>query len=139
MTALTDSEALLAQDAALVQRTRDRIEAVLSPDLLHPRYRLIRVSGGPRAQKVFGHCYAASEALHYALRARGIVTAPHCATAPVGTHWWLVSLVHGVIDVTAAQFDRPTREAIYAAGRGKGFLTDYPSRRARDIIRRAGL
>lgn len=99
-----------------------------SDDLRHPEYR-----GNPNP--FAGHCYVASEALyHIAGKAAGFT--PHYGRVGTVTHWWLENVNGSRFDPTWSQFDLDTLRALYAAGRGCGFLTSEPSKRARTLIRR---
>ena len=102
-----------------------RIQGVLTEDLLLPRY---KGSDNPLA----GHCYAASEALYHLLGGKDAGYTP--ATLSVGpiTHWFLRG-PSGVVDPTAGQFPFSLD---YGKGRGRGFLTRQPSKRAAIIISR---
>jgi hypothetical protein len=52
-----------------------------------------------------------------------------------GTHWYLKNSTTGkIVDLTSSQFRQPVP---YESGRGVGFLTLKPSKRARIVIRRA--
>jgi hypothetical protein len=99
-----------------------------SDDLRAPKYR-----GNPNVQA--GHCYVASEVLYHYLRGAGHQVKPMFVRHEGGPHWFL--LVDGVVlDVTAGQFET---DVPYSNAKGKGFLTSKPSRRARDLARRARL
>ena len=103
-----------------------RIQGVLTEDLLLPRY---KGSDNPLA----GHCYAASEALYHLLGGKSAGYTP--ASMDVGgvTHWWIRGPGGEILDPTAAQFDFALD---YGKGRGRGFLTRQPSKRAATIINR---
>jgi hypothetical protein len=102
-------------------------------DLRHPEYR-------GNANPFAGHCYVASEALYH-LGARDAGFTPRVASciSPEGkrvTHWWLENVNGSRFDPTWSQFDLDTLRTLYAVGRGCGFLTVEPSKRARTLIRR---
>jgi hypothetical protein len=100
----------------------EQVRAVLTPDLLHPKYR-----DQPKA-----HCYAASEALAHMLRPNHAVEVWRLRTSPAVVHWYLK--VDGEwVDATADQFPAPPA---YDDGVRTGFLTKLPSRRAAEILRR---
>ena len=85
---------------------------------------------------VTGECYVASEALYHLAGGRGAGLTPYVMPAPPnaagrGTHWFLVAADGDVLDLTADQFDVVPD---YTRGRGCGFLTTAPSRRARVLI-----
>lgn len=112
-----------------------RIQAVLTPDLLSKTYRY-RETQHP----VAGHCYIAAEALYHHLGGKAAGLTPQVARDPDGgTHWWLLDKSGKVIDPTKEQYTECGKQPPYEAGRGAGFLTRQPSRRARLILQRAGL
>lgn len=103
-----------------------RIRAALTPDLLKPEYR-----ANPRPYA--GHCYVASEAyFHLAGGKQAGLKAKGCVHEGA-QHWWLEDQAGRVIDLTAEQFATPVP---YDQGRGRGFLTREPSRRAQTVIAR---
>jgi hypothetical protein len=115
-----------------VQSTTALVRAItknLTPDLLSPAWRLRATS------PLSGHCYVASEAAWHLLG--GPQSNWHPTVARIGdvTHWWLTSGTK-VLDITAAQFPFAVD---YSAGRGCGFLTKHPSRRASELIKRVHL
>lgn len=86
-----------------------------------------------------GHCYVGSEALYHAMVARGIVGSfkPHRARDAEGvTHWWLEDEQGRRLDPTASQYTSRGLRPPYSAGRGGGFLTAQPSRRAQVVLDR---
>lgn len=96
-----------------------------------------------------GQCYCASEALYHALGGKRAGWVPQVIRWPAGrgpicwtfglrssTHWYLQHRDGTILDPTVAQF---TRNPDYALGGGCGFLTRRPSKRARAILRKAGL
>lgn len=86
---------------------------------------------------IAGHCYVASECLALML---GPDWRPRVMRHEGATHWYLQHTDGRVADATATQFRRPPS---YHKGRGCGFLTREPSKRARilaaRIIRMRGL
>jgi hypothetical protein len=117
-----------------VQRVIARIQKALSPDLLSKDYRA-------RAQKhpLAGHCYTASEVLFVVLGGKRKGLMAQVARDPAGgTHWWLKDKSGRILDPTHEQFTAFGKTPPYAAGRGVGFLTKKPSRRARIVMQRAG-
>jgi hypothetical protein len=92
----------------------------LSDDLRLPKYR--------GKSKLAGHCYVASEALWHLL---GKEWVPQCVRHEGDTHWYLRHKNGEVLDVTAGQFTSPVP---YHLGRGKGFLTKKPSKRAASLL-----
>ena len=82
-----------------------------------------------------GHCYIATEAWYHTVgRAEGFV--PHVTRIGEGTHWWCQHPDGRVMDLTFEQFPQ---EVDYTTGRGTGFLTSQPSKRACVLLDRAGL
>jgi len=114
-----------------------RIARVLSPDLLSPTWRRRTKPGDPPTT---GHCYASAEAAWHLLGGVGSGWKPCVATyyeaGERATHWWLQHRDGRVCDPTASQYTERGLDPPYAAGRGKGFLTRRPSKRAAEIIRR---
>ena len=78
-----------------------------------------------------GHCYVASEVIFHLT---GWKCKPQFIRHEGEPHWYLLS-PDGltIIDATASQFKTPVP---YDRGRGKGFLTKHPSKRAREMMRR---
>lgn len=102
----------------------ERVRSVLTDDLLKPEYRRL-----PNRRPTTGHCYAASEALYHMLEGYTPQNIRHEGTS----HWYLKGADGSILDATADQFTTPVP---YERGRGKGFLTKQPSKRAQEIIRR---
>lgn len=104
----------------------------LSNDLRKPKY---QNSPNP----LTGHCYVASEALYHMLGGNDAGWVPHHVKHEGEPHWYLKHRNTGaILDPTAGQFKTPVP---YDKGRGKGFLTKEPSKRAKELISRihAGL
>lgn len=107
----------------------DRIRAALSDDLRGARYRGLSCF-------VAGHCYVASEAAYHALGGPTSGFTPQFVRHEGEPHWYLKQDGTGLIyDLTADQFATPVP---YDQGKGKGFLTKEPSKRARVILERIG-
>ena len=103
----------------------DMVVSQLTDDLRRPPY---KGSSNP----LTGHCYVASEALYHLLGSRDWV--PCNIQHEGGPHWYLKNKVTGeVLDATAGQFETPVP---YEKGRGKGFLTKEPSKRAKELLSR---
>lgn len=113
----------------------EAIPNVLNDDLLKPMYRKLQ-----RKSKTEGHCYAASEAIYHLVGGASTGFVPQVARFEDDgiskTHWWLRNGDGKVVDPTAGQFTEVGRMPPYAAGRGAGFLTRQPSKRAMTIIHR---
>ena len=89
------------------------------------------------ANPLAGHCYVASEAAWHAMGGKDSGYVPQTIRHEGATHWYLRHAEHGtILDLTASQFSTPVP---YAKGRGCGFLTREPSKRARIVLERAGL
>ncbi len=82
----------------------------------------------------FGYCYVASEAAWHLLGGAESTYRPRQIQHEGVSHWYLYRENGGVLDLTACQFDRPVP---YDRGRGRGFLTAAPSKRAQVVIERA--
>ncbi len=100
----------------------EAVQGALTPDLVLPRYR--------GAHPLAGHCYVASEALYHA-GAREAGYRPRSMRVGAVVHWFLADRSGRILDPTAAQFPEPLD---YTQGRGRGFLTREPSRRARVVL-----
>lgn len=114
----------------VVHRAIKLVQKSLSPELLSAEWRA-------QSCPLEGHCYVASEALWHLLGRKD--WKPMVATYFEGerrcTHWWLEHRVSGVrADPTREQYlpDIPP----YEIGRGSGFLTRKPSKRAKVVIER---
>jgi len=115
---LITQKALRALKAARMMRKRHRLEA--------------------QPKKRRGNCYVTCEALYHLLGGQSLGLVPHTVRHEGVVHWYLVSTpvaserrVPIVIDPTASQFKTPPP---YHLGRGRGFLTKQPSRRARALM-----
>lgn len=80
-----------------------------------------------------GHCYVASEALFHLAKREGVTLRPMHIRHEGVSHWYLKMESGFVLDPTEVQF---TTFVDYPAGKGKGFLTTQPSKRAAELIRR---
>jgi hypothetical protein len=105
------------------------LQTCLTPDLLSPAWR--QRANGPLS----GHCYVASEAAWHMLGGPSSGWSPKVARIGDITHWWLGNGTT-VLDVTAGQF---VDAVDYSKGRGCGFLTKQPSKRASELMSRARL
>ena len=98
----------------------------LSEDLRRPKWRFNK-------NWLAGHCYVASEVAYHLTGGR-LVWKPMVVRHEGGTHWYLQNRFDGdVLDLTASQF---YTKIPYHKGRGCGFLTKGPSKRARKLIER---
>ena len=118
---LTEDE--LSKNEALVGPLVDS----LTDDLRKPKYR-------GHQNPLTGHCYVASEALYHLMGGRKSDWVPHNIKHEGDQHWYLKNRATGeIIDPTAGQFQTPVP---YHLGRGEGFLTAEPSKRAAELISR---
>jgi hypothetical protein len=112
----------------------EKIQHVLTKDLLTSKYKEIAKN------HTEGHCYAASEALFYLLGGKHNGFTPQVATFEKNggklTHWWIKDSKGKVLDPTSEQFYASNMTPPYDVGKNIGFLTKYPSKRARTIIER---
>jgi hypothetical protein len=75
----------------------------------------------------------ASEAFYHLVGGKAAGYKPMTVKHEGTTHWYLLG-PDGVVDLTAEQFDTPVP---YDQGRGRGFLTRKPSKRAQILMERA--
>lgn len=107
------------------------IQENLSEDLLKKKYR----------REVYphvttGHCYLATEALYH-LIGKELGYKPMCCSLGEGrTHWYLQHPDGSIADPTAEQYLAVGEEPPYHLGKGKGFCTLYPSKRAVTLMER---
>lgn len=102
-----------------------RVQECLTDDLRLPIYR-------GRANPLAGHCYLASEVIFWVLGGRSGDWIPCTIRHEGSSHWFLRSRDRSrILDATASQFETPVP---YAQGRGRGFLTSTPSKRARVVL-----
>lgn len=106
------------------RKLRSRIRSKLTNDLRLPKYR-----GKDRLR---GHCYVASEAFFHLAGGKDAGYKPMTVRHECVVHWYLLG-PEGVVDLTVDQFDTPVP---YHFGRGRGFLTKEPSKRARILMER---
>lgn len=120
----------MGQNQVDVRMLSTVITASLTPDLLKTRY--WNVVGRHR---LYGHCYVASEALYHMMGGASSGYVPQVVKHEGGTHWYLKHRFTSKIrDLTKKQFLTPVP---YDKGRGAGFLTKEPSKRARKVIEMA--
>ncbi len=114
-----------ASDSLSPQEIADRLR-----EALHGCNDLRRAPWKGDANPFAGHCYIASEAFCHLTGAK-----PRVTRFGHSTHWWAV-LSEQVFDLTAEQFSEPVP---YSEGKGCGFLTKQPSKRAMALLERASL
>ncbi len=88
--------------------------------------------GSPHAT---GFCYIAAEAAYHILGRKGLKSlyAAYEEDGKRCTHWWLLRGKE-IIDPTASQYRELGLEPPYHLGKGAGFLTKQPSKRARKLM-----
>lgn len=105
----------------------EHVVGSLSDDLRKPKYK-------GHENNLAGHCYVASEALWHMLGGPESGWVPQTIRHENDTHWYLKHKDTGkILDVTAGQFKT---KVPYDKGRGCGFLTKEPSKRAKELITR---
>src|SRR5271157_3415437 len=102
----------------------------LSDDLLTKPYQQLKI-GNPKLPNTTGHCYVASEAAYYLLGGKEDGWIPQFIRHLGNPHWFLKHKSGFILDITYDQFKSPID---YSKGRGCGFLTKLPSKRARKLI-----
>lgn len=117
-----------AQEQALVRK----IQSVLSPELLLPKFQKMCP---PDAHASWGHCYAATEALFHMLGGFDSEWRPVRGKDDDGiVHWWLENNAGERLDPTSEQYTAAGKEPPYDRGRRAGFLTRQPSKRAQKVM-----
>ena len=107
------------------RKLRNSIRRNLTDDL-----RLSKYQGKNRLR---GHCYVASEAFFHLAGGKRAGYKPMTVRHECVVHWYLLGPEGEVVDLTAEQFNTPVP---YHFGRGRGFLTKEPSKRARKLMDR---
>jgi hypothetical protein len=123
-------------------RVASAVSASLSPDLLSKKWASIVQEGD---HPTTGHCYAAAEAAFHLLGGRRKGYVAFVASYDGLTHWWVRHASGRIVDPTRLQYgpEAARRHGVfwvkppYHLGRGTGFLTKKPSRRARILMARA--
>lgn len=125
--------------APAYKATMRRVQKVLTPELRNADWAGKAVED---ANPLFGLCYVASEALYYLLGGKEAGWTPNVLShdswpqvlGEGETHWFLRHESGAIADPTAAQFKG--KPIPYEQGRGNGFLTKQPSKRASIVIER---
>jgi|HubBroStandDraft_6_1064221.scaffolds.fasta_scaffold387407_3 hypothetical protein len=83
-----------------------------------------------------GNCYVTCESLFHLLGGKAAGYVPHTLRHEGAVHWYLVQYpgdfyAEAIIDPTVSQFKTPPD---YSKGRGRGFLTKKPSKRAQKLM-----
>jgi len=102
----------------------------LTDDLLDKKHLAIKKKN-PNLPQTFGHCYVASEAAYYLLGGKEEGWKPMFVRHLGASHWFLKHESGLILDLTWNQFKSPVD---YSKGRGTGFLTKKPSRRAKTLL-----
>lgn len=133
--AIRHAEPERARRQALVEQLRASFDSDAARALRNLPWRT-----DPGAVDSAGHGYVSCEVLYHALGGPASGLVPVHVRHEGASHWFLRDRATGdVIDPTADQFHvRPTA-ADYARGRGCGFLTRAPSKRARKLAAHAGI
>lgn len=122
----------MKQLSNIADELSNAIRAVLTPDLVRPKYR------GHADNPMFGHCYVATEALfHFLGGLDSDYRAVRGKDETGDVHWWLEHKITAErYDITADQFYSVGRAPPYAAGVPGPFLTKQPSKRAQLVMTR---
>jgi GNAT superfamily N-acetyltransferase len=108
-------------------RLVNHVQQSLSDELRGSKYRA-------NPNTLAGHCYVASESLYHLLGGYESGWVPQNIRHENDSHWYLKHKdTDEILDPTADQFETPVP---YENGRGKGFLTKNPSKRAAQVIER---
>ena len=119
------------------------IQKHLTPDLLKSEYKEKN-----KSNRMFGHCYVATETLYHLLRNDQIRVSDlpieqadkyhpyHGKDDDEITHWWLEDDLGNRLDVTIDQFLSVDRQPPYDVGRKGWFLTNNASKRSRLLIKK---
>ncbi len=114
-----------------MKRLIKKIHRHLSPDLLKGRWRV-------QSNPLEGHCFIATEALYHMLPNKEQwkpMVASYKDEGGKATHWWLINRITGdILDPTKEQYLPETPP--YHLGKGCGFMTKLPSKRAKTLIER---
>ena len=102
------------------------VRSCLSDELRNPPYR-------GNENPMTGHCYVACEVLYHKLGGKEEGWKPMTIRHEGGPHWFLQHEDGTILDPTADQFQSPVP---YEEGRGCGFLTKQPSKRAQVVLDR---
>jgi len=120
----------------LVDQLISSIQEHLTPDRLKSEYKEQN-----KSNRMFGHCYVATETLYHLLRNDQIRVSDfpikladkyhpyHAKDENEITHWWLEDDMGNRLDVTIDQFLSVDRHPPYDGGRKGWFLTKNASKR----------
>ena len=108
-----------------MKKLKTKIIENLSDDLLKKEY-----LNSPNKNKFTGHCYVASECYYHLSNEK---LKPYYVKHENSTHWFLRNERDEIIDLTAKQFNTSVP---YSKGKRAAFLTNYPSKRCKVLIKR---
>ena len=94
--------------------------------MISDQRKILQYLGTPK-----NNCYIASEAYFHLCGGKASGLKPVQGYHEGVSHWWLVNRHGRIIDITSKQFKTPVD---YSKGRGRGFLTKKPSKRAQEIL-----
>lgn len=123
--------ALLGMPALSPAEAFALVRAALDPQYLRADWCRRRPDDAPAS---WGLCYVAAEAVYHLCGGPTSGLRPMHVRHEGMPHWYLAGPGGEVVDPTADQFSRLPS---YEKGRGKGFLTLEPSRRARALMHAA--
>lgn len=115
-------------------RDLNKLVSLLTDDLLSPSFRALKQKhnrGGRKTHPAYGHCYILSEAAFHLLGGKKAGWTPQHIRHLDMSHWYLKHKDGTILDLSVDQF--PTKPN-YQNGRGNGFLTKKPSKRAKILI-----
>lgn len=118
--------------ASRLQQLVKEVQANLSPELLKPKWKNQRHS-------LEGYCYVAAEVMWHLLGTEDWKPCMASYEDDRGktSHWWLENKKTGlIVDPTKEQFTELGKEPPYKIGKGCGFLTQRPSKRANKVLDR---
>jgi len=99
-----------------VNKLIKKIQNNLTPDLLKKEYRKIN-----KTNKLYGHCFVATETLYYLLKDKSFF--PYYSKDYKNiTHWWLQNDEGKILDVTKEQYLRVNKKPPYNKGKRHHFL-----------------
>lgn len=122
---------ILPKKPYLSQKELNTVLTSMGKDFLKENYK----NNWTKENPTLGYCYAVTEFIHYFVDSN---TQPFCLSFDDGsTHWFLKKANGNKIDFTRDQFTQKPLE--YNKAKPKGFLTDFPSKRACEIAVRFGI
>jgi hypothetical protein len=119
------------RDSKIAKLVRE-VQSNLTPELLKPRWKNQR-------HPLEGFCYVAAEAMYHLLGKEDWkpCMASYEDEGGKTSHWWLAHKTTGrIVDPTHEQFTELGKVPPHHLGKGCGFLTQQPSKRAQRILDR---